>query len=50
MLGKKKKKKRKKYAREARSVKVCFGAQKQKKHTPRISLFTSLFDSFCAFV
>jgi len=51
MLGKKKKKKRKKYAREARSVEVCFGAQKQKKHTPpRISLFTSLFDSFCAFV
>ena len=36
---------------EARSVEVCFGAQKQKKHTPpRISLFTSLFDSFCAFV
>ena len=32
---------------EARSVEVCFGAQKQKKHTPpRISLFTSLFDSF----
>jgi hypothetical protein len=30
---------------EARSVEVCFGAQKQKKHTPpRISLFTSLFD------
>jgi hypothetical protein len=39
------------YMPEARSVEVCFGAQKQKKHTPpRISLFTSLFDSFCAFV
>ena len=30
---------------EARSVEVCFGAQKQKKHTPLESLFSPLFST-----
>jgi hypothetical protein len=44
-VGGEKKEEEAQYMPEARSVEVCFGAQKQKKHTPpRISLFTSLFD------
>ncbi len=30
---------------EARSVEVCFGAQKQKKHTRLESLFSPLFST-----